>query len=86
VEAIWQEADDDDYIGCRIDAFRYDMKKEAKAGDYWFYLETDWCGPVQIHCSKMSMTVLHSGNCEQSHAPELATRPESSGDSSPLAR
>lgn len=60
VESIRQEADDDEYNGCRIDAFHYDTKKESKAGDYWFYFQTDWCGPVRIHCSKMSMMELQS--------------------------
>ena len=65
IDKIRQEADDDDYIGCRIDAFHYDTKKESKSGDYWFFFQTDWCGPVRIHCSKMSMTVLQGSSCEQ---------------------
>ena len=48
------------YIGCRIDAFHYDIKKESKIGDYWFLLQTDWCGPLRIHCSSMSMIELES--------------------------
>ena len=65
VDKIRQEADDE-YIGCRIDAFHYDTKKESKFRDYWFFFQTDWCGPVRIHCSKMSMTELRSASCEQS--------------------
>lgn len=86
VDAIRQKADDRDYIGCRIDAFHYDTKRESKAGGYWFYFKTDWGGPVRIHCAKMSITELHSRSCEQSHAPEPATGPESNGESSPPAR
>lgn len=50
-----REAADDDYLGCRIDAFHYDTKRESKAGSCRFCLWTDWCGPLRIHCSSMSM-------------------------------
>jgi hypothetical protein len=85
MDSIRQEADDE-YIGCRIDAFHYDTKKESRSGDYWFFFQTAWCGPVRIHCSHMSMTELQSPSCEQSHPPEPAAGPDSSGGSSPPAR
>lgn len=62
MDKIQQEADDE-YIGCRINAFHYDTKKESRSGDYWFFFDTDWCGPVRIHCSNMSMTELQNPSC-----------------------
>ena len=59
VDTIQEEADDD-YIGCRIDSFHYDTKKESRAGNYWFFLETSGSGAVRIHCSNMSLTELPS--------------------------
>ena len=56
-EDIIAEADDE-YIGCRIDDFQYDTRKESKENDLWLFLETDWSGPIRIHCSKISMTVI----------------------------
>lgn len=85
VNKLRQESNDD-YIGCRIDAFHYDTKKESKSQDYWFFFQTDWCGPLRIHCSSMSMTELQSPCCEPSHAPEPAAGPDSSGEASPPAR
>jgi hypothetical protein len=69
-----------------IDKLHYDTEKESKSGDYWFFFQTDWCGPIRIHCSSMSVTELQSPCCEPSHAPEPATGPESNGESSPPAR
>jgi len=63
VSQIKAEADDE-YIGCRIDCFQYDTKKESRDNDYWFFLQTDWCGPVRIHCSNMSITELQNESCE----------------------
>jgi hypothetical protein len=56
VELLAEAADE--YIGCRIDAFQYDTKKVSKEDDLWFFFETDWRGPIRVHCSKMSMTVV----------------------------
>jgi len=64
---------DDDYIGCRIDCFQYDTKKPSKTNDYWFFLETDWCGPVRIHCSEMTITQVHYGSCKPMDTPEAET-------------
>jgi len=58
MEKLQSERSDDDYLGCRIGGFQYDTKQESNAGDYWFFLETDWYGPLRIHCTNMSMTEL----------------------------
>lgn len=48
---------DEDYIGCRIDGLQYDTKKQSTDKDKWFFLETDWCGPLPIHCAEMTIEV-----------------------------
>ncbi len=68
VKQIEAEADDD--IGCGIHCFQYDSKKKSKAGDYWFFLETAWLGPVRIHCSQMTIKGVQHSSCEPPDAPE----------------
>lgn len=62
-----QKDADSEYIGCRIDSFSYDAKKESKDSDCWFFLETSWNGPMQIHCSKMTMTKLSNLEEQTNH-------------------
>ena len=70
VQKIEKDADGE-YIGCRIDSFSYDVKKESKDSDYWFFLETSWNGPMWIHCSKMTMTKLSNPDNETNHDGNL---------------
>lgn len=42
----------DEYIGCRIDA----LEVTPGAGDCCVVLETDWISPIEIQCSKVSVT------------------------------
>lgn len=51
--AILNDADDE--IGCGIDAFHYSTRKISKVNDYYFFLDTQWEGRIEIHCSEFSM-------------------------------
>ena len=71
VKAIATEAEHA-YLGCRIDTFQYDLKKVSRAHGYWFLLETDWGGPLRIHCAKMAMN--QRDNCDHNAAADTDTR------------
>lgn len=62
VANVEADADDSKYIGCRIESFQYDTKRDSKSDDYWFFLEVAGSNSMRIHCSKMTMLEVDSEN------------------------
>ncbi len=57
VNALQDEAEED-WIGCRIDAFHYDTKKAATENNLWFFLAVDGFDGIRIHCREFQITQL----------------------------
>jgi hypothetical protein len=56
-QAILEEADPGEEIGCRVEAMHFDEKKESKENDLYIFLKTDWKGAIRVHCNLFSETV-----------------------------
>jgi len=57
-EELTNDAEENDWIGYRIDSFKYDEKKQSTGANVYLFLAVDHLDSIKIHCKKLKISVV----------------------------